>query len=131
MENDCWKQPLKEFHKIANSKTHNAISSPYFSAVHTVGVERCNEIICRLIIISGMNKQEKRTKRISDEASAVIVIFKWCVCFLFLLNSAFGVCAVAYKESTRNTTVPIRLHLFDLRSEVCISVLVLPVSFDF
>lgn len=62
---------------------------------------------------------------ISSRNSNIQMVF-FSFFLLFILNSAFGVCAVAYMESTWNTTVPIKLHLFDLRSEVCIS-LVLPV----
>lgn len=82
MENDCWKQPLKEFHKTAAATTENPlkekrIDANFFEPIflsqagralrlllstlhgnsykrtHTRSEEKRNKIIYRLIIISG------------------------------------------------------------------------------
>lgn len=156
MENDCWKQPLKEFHKNCptlvkqrererRTQTHYAIFEPIFlfAAAHrprrssrSGGWEK---IICRLIIISGMNKQESERKesnerRCNGASEAVIVIFKcvfwllffvfFCVCVLLSFwIPHLAVCGVAYMESTWNAQLfRLSFHRFDLRYLKCVHI---------
>lgn len=154
MENDCWQQPLKEFHKNCptlvkqrrkkKTQTHNAIFEPIFLFTVSHRPRRSSscggweKIIYRLIIISGMNKQESERKesnerRCNGASEAVIVIFKcvflllFCFFFLYVLLSFWiphlAVYGAAYMESTWNAQLfRLSFHRFDLRYLKCVHI---------